>query len=81
MWACYRHFLTIASMAVMLTLFSSDAGSALVAEERAIPPAYGPYAHLTPEDLARAKTFHSTDRLVMTYYFYWYDSAANQHIV
>ena len=67
-------------MAVMLSFLSSDSRSALLAEEWAIPPAFGPYAHLTAGDLAQAKTFHSSDRLVMTYYFYWYDSTANMHM-
>ena len=72
--------LKITAMALLLTLLAPEPGSALHADEPAIPPPLGPYIHPRAGDFARASTFHATDRLVMTYYFYWYDSAANLHI-
>jgi hypothetical protein len=41
-------------------------------EQKEIPAAFGPYINLKEQDFAGASTFKSTDRLVGTYYFYWY---------
>ena len=48
---------------------------------RAIPPAFGPYINLKPDDFAEAKSFRSNDRIVGTYYFYWYDAPTRTHIL
>lgn len=48
--------------------------------ERAIPPAFGPHTGLNEKDFAGAVSFKSTDRLVGTYYFYWYDSTSGAHL-
>src|SRR5437762_13983852 len=48
---------------------------------REIPPAFGPYLNLKPADFADAKSFRSTDRIVGTYYFYWYDAPSKAHVV
>jgi hypothetical protein len=58
--------------------------SALLASarpEREIPPAFGPYTHPQPKDFAEAKSFTSKDRLVGTYYFYWYCTETKEHII
>jgi len=49
--------------------------------QREIPPPIGPYVNLKPADFAQAKSFRSSDRVVMTYYFYWYDIYSKAHIV
>lgn len=46
-----------------------------------IPPAFGPYLHPTPADFTGAKSFKTGDRIVGTYYFYWYDDATKTHII
>jgi Domain of unknown function (DUF5010) len=46
-----------------------------------IPPAYGPYVNLTDRDFADAKTFSNQDRIVGTYYFYWYDVHSKSHVI
>jgi hypothetical protein len=46
-----------------------------------IPPAFGPYLHPAPADFAGAKTFKTGDRIVGTYYFYWYDDASKTHVI
>jgi len=51
------------------------------AAEREIPPAYGPYTNLTTKDFAQAKSFTSQEKLVGTYYFYWYCVDTREHIV
>jgi outer membrane lipoprotein-sorting protein len=51
------------------------------AQSRAIPPAFGPYVNLKPADFQEAESFKNSDRIVGTYYFYWYDSASKSHIV
>ncbi len=68
------------SLAILLT-FSGSAAPAFAAAERAIPPAFGPHINLTPKDFAGARSFKSSDRIVGTYYFYWYDAATKEHIV
>ena len=51
------------------------------AAERPIPPAMGPHVGLKPGDFAEAKSFRASDRIVGTYYFYWYDAATKEHII
>ncbi len=46
-----------------------------------IPPAFGQYLHPAPADFAAAKSFKSGDRMVGTYYFYWYDTASKSHVI
>jgi len=49
--------------------------------EKPIPPAFGPYINLKEQDFAGAPTFKSSDRLVGTYYFYWYCIDTKEHII
>ena len=63
--------------AALLVLPTSSAASA----PAEIPPAFGPYVSLQPGDFAEAKSFRSTDRIVGTYYFYWYDAATRAHVI
>jgi hypothetical protein len=55
--------------------------SAIAATQREIPPAFGPYINLTAKDFAGATSFKSSDRIVGTYYFYWYDAPTKLHII
>lgn len=50
------------------------------AAERDIPPAFGPYINLSPADFAQAASFKETDRMVGTYYFYWYNIHTGEHL-
>ena len=47
---------------------------------RAIPPAFGPHTNLTSRDFAGAPSFTKNDRVVGTYYFYWYDAPTSAHV-
>ncbi len=49
--------------------------------EREIPAAFGPYVHLTAKDFSESTSFSSKDKIVGTYFFYWYDSHTKAHIV
>lgn len=49
--------------------------------EREIPPAPGPHINLKPADFAGAKSYSAKDKLVATYYFYWYDSYTKGHLI
>lgn len=51
------------------------------AQAPAIPPAFGSYVNLKSSDFAAAESFKSSDLIVGTYYFYWYDSHSKSHIV
>ena len=48
---------------------------------RSIPPAFGPYTNLTARDFAGVPSFTTNDRVVGTYYFYWYDAPTKAHVV
>jgi len=71
-----RHWL---SATLALAAAAVSAGAA--AGPREIPPAFGPHINLKPADFAEAKSFHGSDRIVGTYYFYWYDQASKAHII
>jgi hypothetical protein len=47
---------------------------------RAIPPAFGPHTNLTTRDFAGVPSFTARDRIVGTYYFYWYDAPTGGHV-
>lgn len=51
------------------------------AEQRPIPPAFGPYTNLVTKDFAQSKSFKSSDRIVGTYFFYWYDAPTKFHVI
>jgi hypothetical protein len=53
----------------------------VLGSEHPIPPAFGQYLHPTKADFAGAKSFKSGQRIVGTYYFYWYDKDSNTHIL
>jgi hypothetical protein len=53
----------------------------MVATANDIPPAFGPYLHPTPADFAGNKTFGAGDKIVGTYYFYWYDAPSKTHVI
>lgn len=53
----------------------------VAAAERPIPPSFGPHVNLSDKDFAEAKSFRNTDRIVGTYYFYWYDIQSKEHII
>src|SRR5271166_37339 len=56
------------------------AGRMLVGAQE-IPPAFGPYLHPTESDFGSNRTFHSGERMVGTYYFYWYDAPSKAHVI
>ena len=47
----------------------------------AINPPLGPFIHLGATDFAGSASFNSTNRLVVTPYFYWYDVYSSAHLV
>jgi hypothetical protein len=51
------------------------------AAEHDIPPAFGPHVQLTTNDFAESRTFSADDRIVGTYFFYWYDIDTQSHII
>jgi hypothetical protein len=53
-------------------------GAAPAAE---LPAPPGPHVGLTEEAFAGSRSFTATNRLVGTYYFYWYDSPTQAHIL
>lgn len=51
------------------------------AEQRQIPPAPGKFINLTEKDFLDSFSFKSADRIVGTYYFYWYNVYTKEHII
>lgn len=77
----------IAAAPIFLGLFLAWVSAAAPASSPAAgadTPAYnpppGPYGNLSPADFEASHTFASTDRLVSTTYFYWYDVFQGTHI-
>lgn len=56
---------------------SSAADDPLVSE---ILPALGPHTQLTPASFTSSTSYSSTNRVVTTSYFYWYDVFSGDHI-
>lgn len=52
-----------------------------LAAEHEIPPAFGPYVNLTEQDFAGSRSFTRQDKIIGTYFFYWYDIYSKSHIV
>lgn len=73
-----KHEFLARSCLAALLLTGLDAGRAA---EHEIPPAFGPYVRPRPEDFAGSRSFRSGDRIVGTYYFYWYDIYTKAHII
>ena len=48
---------------------------------RPIPPAFGPHTNLTEQDFAGVPSFARDQKIVGTYYFYWYDRRTGSHVV
>lgn len=67
--------------ATVVLVFTVAFAFASIAEEREIPPAFGTHVNLQSEDFADSKTFTSDDRIVGTYFFYWYDVHTKSHII
>lgn len=70
---------TLSLPATQLAIFA--AVSVVLAAERTIPPAFGPHVNLTEKDFAGSKSFTAKDRIVGTYFFYWYDIYTKEHII
>jgi hypothetical protein len=66
---------------IAVFLVSAAAAAIAHAGEREIPPAFGPFVNLTTTDFRESRTFTANDRIVGTYFFYWYDVYTNSHIV
>lgn len=51
------------------------------AAEPELPPAFGRYVHPKPSDFVASASFTRQDKIVGTYYFYWYDCYSKAHLV
>jgi hypothetical protein len=65
----------------LIILFGLATGLHAPAAEKEIPAAFGPHVNLTEKDFTRSKSFSSKDRIVGTYYFYWYDIDTKSHVI
>jgi hypothetical protein len=66
---------------ILLSLVLGLGGTMVYCAAPPILPAFVPHTNLNPADFAGAKTFTPRDRLVATYYFYWYDSYTKAHLL
>lgn len=66
----------------MLCLLSyTYVGRACADGERPLPAAYGPHINPPASAFRDSRSFTAADRIVGTYYFYWYDDATRAHIL
>lgn len=49
-------------------------------EQRPLPPAFRPYTQPAASDFQGSQGFTANDRIVATYYFYWYDDDSKDHV-
>ena len=56
-------------------------GGFAMASQHPIPSAYGAHTHPSSTDFSQAVSFKTGDRLVGTYYFYWYDNGTGSHVI
>lgn len=67
----------VPTMALASTVLVPAASGAM----NPIPPAFGPHINLTASDFAQGRSYTTEDRIVGTYYFYWYDIETRSHII
>ena len=48
--------------------------------QRPLPAAIGPHTQPPESAFRESRSFTSADRIIATYYFYWYDSASKTHV-
>jgi hypothetical protein len=66
---------------ITLTTLALLANAVAAMAQHEIPAAFGPYLHPAPSDFAGAKTFRTGQRIVGTYFFYWYDAPSGTHVI
>ena len=69
------------SSLIVLILLAAISGAIGQEQSHPIPPAIGPFVNLRPESFQQTRTFHDTDKIVMTHDFYWYDVDTQAHIL
>ncbi|MBI2946263.1 MAG: DUF5010 domain-containing protein [Verrucomicrobia bacterium] len=65
----------------ILILLALHADGSFAQNAPVLPGAYGPFTNLTSKDFAESQSFRAEERIVGTYYFYWYDSYSKEHIL
>ncbi|MCX7044806.1 MAG: DUF5010 domain-containing protein [Candidatus Sumerlaeota bacterium] len=68
-----------AVLGLVISISHGVTGSVLA--QPAIPPPYGRYIHLGEDAFAGVRSYSVKDRIVGTYYFYWYCVDTKEHIV
>jgi hypothetical protein len=68
--------------AIVFICVSSIGSAELRAEDgdRPLPAAFGPHTHPPESAFQESRSFGAGDRIVATYYFYWYDVDSQEHI-
>src|SRR6266511_2645002 len=80
LWRRQRHRPVIIARATVLAFLMTSALHA-AAPPPAIPRAFGPHANPSLNDFTGATSFSATQRIVGTYFFYWYDVDSKEHIL
>ena len=71
------------STALLFTVARGDdanVSTARKANERPLPGAYGPNIHPPESAFRESRSFTSSEHIVATYFFYWYDSPSKSHV-
>lgn len=72
-----RRAVSIAAALLVLTIMTTRAE----AQDRPIPPPDGPYVGLDARAFDGVPSYGPAEKVVMTYYFYWYDAPTKGHIL
>jgi hypothetical protein len=68
----------VSAASCFVIAFGTVAGGAET--DRPLPAAFGPYMNLPESAFRESQSFTAADRIVATYYFYWYDSQSKLHV-
>jgi len=73
--SCWGRLLVLSSLTLGIT------GTIPLAAQPPIPPAFGPHVGLKESDFSGCESYTMQDRIVGTYYFYWYCAETKDHLV
>lgn len=64
-----------------VALLAGTPAASVSGGQTTILPPVGPYVRLSPAEVAAVPSYHRTNRLVLTPYFYWYDVTTGAHVI
>ena len=75
------HRRALTAVVALTTILCFSPSNCAQANPEIINPPIGPYTNPKPQDFSASTSFSTTDRVVFTPYFYWYDAYTSAHII